>query len=94
MGIEPPMPIMATSVPHSVRSASCAVVSMAQSEGTRKAGPAPCSANDTEQSAGTRWRTKARNASRILAGSWSPTRRKEILADASAGITVLKPRPV
>ena len=39
------------------------------------------------------WRTKSRKEARIAWGSWSKTSRKEILAEAWAGITVLKPAP-
>ena len=93
-GIEPPMPTIAGVLPHSASSAAAPRCSIGQSSGTRKAGPMPWSWNSTSQSAGTRAFTNSLSAARCLAGSWSPTRRNDTLAEASEGITVLKPAPV
>ena len=94
MGIEPPAPMVTAFLPHSSASAVRALPKAGLSNATSNAGLQPKLPNSTEQSAGTRARTKSRKALRIFSGSWAPTRRNETLALALPGITVLAPSPV
>ena len=94
MGMDPPPPMMAAFVPHSSDRASAAFVSCGMSQSSCVAGPRPWAWNSARQSAGRPASTCLRNAAATLAGSCVPTRRKETLAEALAGMTVLKPSPV
>ncbi|MCY1556721.1 hypothetical protein D9M68_934940 [compost metagenome] len=93
-GMEPPEPVITSCLPHSAESPDSALRRNSPFAGTVMAGEPPWGMNSTEQSAGIIFSTWARKAARIFFGSMPETSRNEILADALAGITVLKPSPV
>ncbi|MNY61683.1 hypothetical protein D3C86_1983890 [compost metagenome] len=92
--MEPPEPVMTACLPHSPDRPSSARRRCTPSDGTVMAGEPPWAWNFTEQSAGIMASTCLRKAARILSGCMPETRRKDILALALAGMTVLKPSPV
>src|SRR5215475_543940 len=94
IGIEAPDPMRAASRPHSSVSARRAAASGGMPQSSAIAGAPAWLMKSARQSAGSRARTKFRNASRMRSGSWSLTSRNDTLAELLAGITVFDPSPV